>query len=91
MDPDPDRDDGKVFFGAWVRLACLDDEAEGARELLLRIVGPDEFDSDRGWISMDSPMAKALLRREEGDEVLVRRPRGETLYEILEVSYRPLT
>ena len=90
VEPDADRDDGKVFFGAWVRLESLDED-DDTGEIVLRIVGPDEFDPDRGWISMDSPMAKALLRREEGDEVLVRRPRGETLYEILEVSYRPLS
>ena len=41
-----------------------------------RIVGPDEFYADRGFISRDSPIAKALLRRTEGEEVIVRRPDG---------------
>ena len=82
---DEDRDDGKIFFGAWVRL-----ESEAGDELILRIVGPDEFDADRGFISMDSPMARALLKREEGDEVVVQRPKGKARYEVVEVSYREL-
>ena len=84
VEPDVDRDDGKVYFGAWVRL-----ESEHGEELVVRIVGPDEFDAKRGFISMDSPMAKALLRREEGDVVRVERPRGVTDFEIVEVGYRP--
>ena len=86
VEPDEDRDDGKVYFGAWVRL-----ESETGEELVLRIVGPDEFDAKRGFISMDSPVAKAILRREEGDQVKVERPRGTTTFEIVEVSYKPLT
>ncbi len=86
VEPDLDRDDGKVYFGAWVRL-----ESEAGEELVIRIVGPDEFDADQGFISMDSPMAKALMRREEGDEVMVTRPKGKSSFEIVEVSYRPLT
>jgi transcription elongation factor GreB len=77
-----DRGDGKVYFGAWVRLA---DEA-GA-EVDYQIVGPDEFDVATGRISMDSPVGRALLGRSAGDEVTVRRPRGETVFEILEVRY----
>ena len=84
VQPNEDRDDGKVYFGAYVRL-----ESEHGEALLIRIVGPDEFDAKRGFISMDSPMAKAILRREEGDEVMVTRPRGVTRFEIVEVSYRP--
>jgi transcription elongation factor GreB len=86
VEPDEDRDDGKVYFGAWVRL-----ESETGEQLVLRIVGPDEFDGKRGFISMDSPVAKAILRREEGDLVKVERPRGTTTFEIVEVSYKPLT
>jgi transcription elongation factor GreB len=86
VEPNEDRDDGKVYFGAWVRL-----ESETGEQLVLRIVGPDEFDGKRGFISMDSPVAKAILRSEEGDLVKVERPRGTTTFEIVEVSYRPLT
>jgi transcription elongation factor GreB len=79
------RQDGKVYFGAWVRL-----EDEEGRTSVFRIVGPDEFDSTKGFISMDSPMAKALMGREEGDEVTVRRPKGAASFTVLEVAYEPL-
>jgi len=73
-----------VFFGAWVRL-----ENEDGNRAEYRIVGPDEFDPDKGWISMDSPMAHALLKKCEGDEVTVKRPKGDGLFTITRVSYRP--
>ncbi|MEZ4256523.1 MAG: transcription elongation factor GreB [Polyangiales bacterium] len=76
-------EDGRVYFGTWVRLA----DRKGV-EVVYRIVGPDEFDADRGWISVESPVAKALLKREEGDEVTVATPRGSTRFEIVEVSVR---
>lgn len=72
----------RVFFGAWVTL-----EDEAGNEQILRIVGPDEFDPARNWISVNSPMAKALIGRAEDDEVVVRLPKGEAHYLILEVSY----
>ena len=77
--------DGKGFFGAWVELA--DEEGEPRR---YRIVGADETDSARGWISVDSPVARALLGKSEGDVVKVRLPAGETEFEIVEVSYAAL-
>ncbi len=80
----PLRESDQVFFGAWVEVE--DAEGERARH---RIVGPDEFDMEPGNISMDSPVGRALMQRRVGDEVLVRRPRGETYLEILEVRYRP--
>jgi len=77
-------DASRVFFGAWVRL----EDGSGNR-MEYRIVGPDEFDPDRGYISMDSPMAKALMKKNEGDEVVVKRPKGDAVFTILAVSYRP--
>jgi transcription elongation factor GreB len=77
---------GKVFFGAWVRL-----ENEDGDEVEYRIVGPDEFDVGKGFISMDSPVGRALLGRQEGDEVVVRRPAGSVTFTILEVRYRPFS
>ena len=77
-----DRGDGRVTFGAWVRL-----EDESGDEILYRIVGPDEFDVESGCISVDSPVGKALLGQREGDEVVVRRPKGDAVFEILEVRY----
>lgn len=74
----------RVFFGAWV---VLEDEQGRVREY--RIVGPDEFDPKRGWISMDSPVGRALLGKGVDDEVLVHSPRGETEYCIRAVRYGP--
>lgn len=78
----PDRK-GKIFFGAWVRL-----ENEDGIEAIYRIVGPDEFDPGKGYISVDSPVGKALLGKQEGDEVVVTRPAGVATFTVLEVSYR---
>jgi len=72
---------GKAIFGAWVRL-----EDEEGKELCYRLVGPDEWDADAGLISIVSPIGKAILGKEEGDAVLVRRPRGEIELTILGVS-----
>ena len=71
-----------VYFGAWV---CLGN-AQG-EEFEYRIVGPDEFDREQGYISIDSPLAKALLKKRVGDEVLVSVPTGETCYEVMAVRY----
>lgn len=81
------RTDGckRIYFGAWVKL-----ETEEGDEVVYRIVGPDEFDPKLGWISIDSPVAKALLGKEEGAEILVRRPAGNALFTVLEVSYAPI-
>ncbi len=79
---------GKVGFGAWV---VLEDD-DGGR-CSYRIVGADESDADRGHISMQSPVAKALLGRVVGDEVEVHRPRGEAYFTIEDIVYgeRPET
>ena len=77
-------DGSHVFFGAWVRL-----EDEEGNKCQYRIVGPDETDQTRGFISMDSPMARSLMTKAEGDDVVVRRPKGETVFTILRVWYGP--
>lgn len=77
-------DQDKVFFGAWVR---LEDEQGETSEI--RIVGADEFDVSRGWISLDSPMAKSLLGKRRGDSTLVRRPKGNIEVYIEAISYEP--
>jgi len=81
---DPPSDLAKVFFGAWVTL-----EDEHGEESIYRIVGADEFDPTRGWISMDSPMAIALLKKTLDDEVPVETPAGKREYVIVAVSYSP--
>lgn len=75
-------DTSTVFFGAWVEL-----EDETGVCCTYRIVGPDESDFSKGFISIDSPMAKALLRKIEGDEVMVNRPSGAATFVILSVRY----
>jgi len=75
-------DQGAIFFGAWVRL-----EDEDGNETTYRIAGPDEFDLDKGFISMDSPMAKALMKKRVDDEVSVHTPKGDKLYYVSEISY----
>jgi transcription elongation factor GreB len=52
-----------------------------------RIVGPDESDINKGLISIDSPLARALLKKAVEDEVTVSLPRGQTVYTVLEVRY----
>jgi len=76
----PDR--SRVFFGAWVTLE--DDEGETHR---YRIVGPDEFDREPLYISIDSPVAKSLLKKACGDDVEVRRPDGVAHFHIVEIQY----
>jgi transcription elongation factor GreB len=77
----PPRAD-RVYFGAWVRLE--DDDGD---EVEWRIVGADESDVKRGWISMDSPVARALLGKRVGDDVTVKAPKGESTYTILGIRY----
>ena len=79
---EPPTDITAVFFGAWVTL-----ENEQAQEATYRIVGADEFDPAKGWISMDSPMATALLKKTIDDEVSVETPNGIHHYIIIDVSY----
>jgi len=77
-------EDGRVYFGSWVTI-----EDDGGGVQTYRIVGPDEIDAEKRWISMDSPVGKSLLSREVGDEVTVRRPMGEVTCEIIEVCNAP--
>ena len=79
---DPPSNTELVFFGAWVTL-----EDDDSREQVYRIVGADEFDTTRGWISMDSPMARALMKKTLDDEVRVETPGGARHYLIVRVSY----
>jgi len=81
VDTPPDND-GRVYFGAWVTL-----EDEDGQQAKYRIVGSDESDPDKKHISMDSPLAQALLRKQLGDEITVQRPKGEITYEIIDVRY----
>ena len=78
----PPADTNKIYFGAWVTLADIDDN-----EITYRIVGPDEFDQDERYISMDSPVARALLGKALDDEVEVETPAGVTGFDVVGVWY----
>jgi transcription elongation factor GreB len=78
----PPDDTARIFFGAWVRL----EDSEG-NQFQYRIVGSDEFDTQKGFISVDSPMAKALLRKTEGEEVFLDRPAGTETFVVTSVAY----
>ena len=75
------RDTDQIFFGAQVRVRG----ASGERTV--RIVGIDETDATKGFVSWISPIARALIKAREGDNVLLRTPAGNEQLEILEVSY----
>jgi transcription elongation factor GreB len=77
---DPER----VFFGAWVSLQSTAGEA-----LRYRIVGPDEFDLAPGYISMDSPLGRALMRKARGEQVTVDAPEGPRTLTITAILYEP--
>ncbi|MBB6094841.1 transcription elongation factor GreB [Povalibacter uvarum] len=78
----PPKDRSKVFFGAWVTLE--DDDGEQTE---YRIVGPDEFDVAKRYLSMDSPLGKALMRKGLDDEVNVEVPGGRKTYVVVAVRY----
>ncbi len=76
------QQEGKVYFGAWVTLLTEQDE-----EVVYRIVGPDEWDVKKGEISIDSPIARALIGKQVNDEITVTVPEGERMLEILSIKY----
>ena len=78
----PPADRTRAFFGAWVTVA----EDSGAKRRY-RIVGPDEFDREPGYISMDSPLGHALLGRRIGDRVDVRLPTGTLAVTVSAIDY----
>ena len=78
----PPEDTGKVFFGAWVEL----EDDDGKRETY-RLVGPDEAEGGAGLISIDAPLARALLGKRVDDEARVRTPAGERCLYINRIWY----
>ncbi len=73
----------KVFFGAWVTLFNLEDETEHS----YRVVGKDEIEPTKGYISWISPLAKAMLGKGIGDTVRVTTPKGEESFEVVDIRY----
>lgn len=72
----------RVFFGAWVTL-----ENEDGEESTFRIVGADEIDPGQGWISIDSPMARALLKKSIDEEIQVSAPSGLASWFVIDIRY----
>ena len=72
----------KVIFGTTVIVA---DEAN--KEITYKIVGEDEADLKKGKISVTSPISRSLVGKSEGDEVTIKTPSGNIIYEIVEVKY----
>lgn len=79
---DKPADQTHIFFGAWVTL-----EDDDGAEVTYRIVGADETDVQRGFISIDSPMAKALLKKTVDDEVQVVTPTGKQCLLVCRIRY----
>lgn len=75
-------DASRVFFGAWVTL-----EDDAGDEVTYRIVGPDESNVELGWISMEAPVAMALMGKGDGQDVTVNRPKGNITYTIVGIRY----
>lgn len=75
--------EGKVMFGAWVEI-----ENDKGLKKRLRIVGYEEIIGSKDYISMDSPMAHALLKKEVGDEALVKTATGQFVWRITKIEYQ---
>jgi transcription elongation factor GreB len=75
---------GRAYFGAWVTV-----EDEKGEERTYRLVGPDEFDLERGLLSVEAPLGRALLGRREGDLVAVVRPAGRIELTVVAISWEP--
>lgn len=74
---------GKVYFGAYVEL-----ENDNEEQATYRVVGPDEIDVENNHITIDSPMARALIGKEVDDEVVVKTPSGDKIWYINKIFYK---
>ena len=81
----PPDDQDRIFFGAWVTL-----ENEAGEEMTYRMVGADEFDPKKQHISLDSPLAKALLKKTFSDEITIENALKKTRYTIIDINYGKL-
>ena len=79
---DMPADQGRVFFSAWVLL-----ENDKGEEVLYRIVGADEFEMDKRYISLDSPLAQALLKKTFDDQVQISNEYQQHQYTIVDIQY----
>jgi transcription elongation factor GreA len=81
IDPTSLKTPGKVVFGVAVRIADVD----SGEEKSYKIYGPDESDASKGWISIETPLATALLGKSVGDTATVKLPSGKREYEVLDI------
>ena len=81
VDYGPEQE-GRVFFGAWVSV-----ENDQGQSLRFRIVGYDEIYGRRNYISIDSPMARALLKKQVDDEAVVKTPTGDAYWTVTSIEY----
>jgi transcription elongation factor GreA len=84
IDPTKLNANGKVVFGAYVTL--FDEQKE--KEVTYQVVGNLEADLAKSQISLSSPVGKALIGKQEGDEVVVKAPAGDQVYEVLSIRYQ---
>ena len=83
IDPTKLDANGRIVFGATVELVNVD----SGEEVIYQIVGELEADISAGLISVNSPIARSLIGKSEADEIVVRAPSGEIVYEVIEVRY----
>lgn len=76
----------RVVMGATLTLVDVDTDAE----VVYSLVGPDEADIKKGLVSVTSPIGKALIGKQEGDEAIVQAPAGKRIYEIEAIKYQPI-
>jgi transcription elongation factor GreB len=76
------QQNGKIFFGAWVEL-----EDDDGKTLKFRIVGPEEIYGRNDYTSIDSPIARACLKKSVDDEVVVKVPNGEAVWYVNSINY----
>ena len=80
--------EGKVMFGAWVEIESRSLSGNKGLKKRFRIVGGEELIGSTDYISIDSPMAQALEKKEVGDEVIVKTPAHEFVWRITKIEYR---
>lgn len=85
IDPETIKE-AKVTFGATVTLLDVDSDTK----VVYRIVGEDESDADAGKISIGAPIARAMVGKRVGDEVLVKLPKGDREYEVVKIEYKAI-
>ena len=82
----PPRDTSRIYFGAWVTL-----QDQHSAERTVRIVGSDEIDTAQQWISIDSPVARALIGKAVDDEISVATPGGTAHWAVVAIRYSGLS